>query len=90
MICLEQSEASIPYLTSTSVTAAHRDGSEGGAGLGVAQTLGEARQSVVLGVEKSTERLGQRREARQGGVHHHAGECAELLSSKCGYRHHKF
>ena len=52
------------------MTAAHRNWSEGGAGLGVTQALAEARQRVILGIEKSTERLGQRREARQGRVHH--------------------
>ena len=38
--------------------------------MGVTKALAEARQRVILGIEKSTERLGQRREARQGRVHH--------------------
>ena len=35
------------------MTAAHRNRSEGGAGLSVTKALGEARQRIVLGVEKS-------------------------------------
>jgi len=54
------------------MTATHRNWSEGGAGLGMTQALAETRKRIILGIEKSTERLGQRREPRQGRVHHDA------------------